>query len=191
MLQIATRDDTAFEESQQHLDEFTEVEQLDFEYIRIQNDDIEEIAAVGAADAYDNAPQPEADGSTEGDSERPPVVVEESGLFIEELGGFPGPYTGYVEDTLGADRLWDLVADLDDPSALYRTGVAFADEEQVMTFVGARAGELVAPRGSEDAGFDRIFEVRGTTLAEMSSEQKNTVSSRGRALTKLADWITT
>ncbi|MFB6161800.1 MAG: non-canonical purine NTP pyrophosphatase [Haloferacaceae archaeon] len=186
MLHIATPDEHAFAEVRDHLRDFVEVERLDFGYVRIRSDDIEDVAAIGAADAYDNAPRPGDDG--DGD-DRPPVVVDESGLFVEGLGGFPGPYTTYVEETLGADRLHELAEPLEDRRAIYRTAVAFADDERVVTFQGAREGELVAPRGAEGAGVDRLFEVRGETFAEMSMERKNSASSRGRALTKLADWL--
>lgn len=197
MLHIATRDESAFAEIREHLSDFTEVERLAYEYTRIQSDDMEEIAAIGGADAYDNAPLGESedddaerdDGGD--DTDRPPVVVEETGLFVDDLDGFPGPYTAYVEDTLGAERLWDLVAEADERRAVYRTGVAYADDERVVTFSGACTGELVAPRGPEDAGFDRLFEVQGTTFEELSVERKNALSSRARAMTKLADWLST
>lgn len=212
MLYFIPRDGTAFTEVREHLEEFTEMERIDYDYTRVQSEDLEEIAGVGAADAFKNAPlretetnrgedadgegtsdsdeeAPDTTGDGEGIDGRPPVVVEETGLFVDGLGGFPGPYTGYVEDTLGAEGVWDLVEELDDRRGVYRTGVAYADADRVITFESTCTGEVVAPRGPSDAGLDRLFEVEEKTFAEMSVGQKNSVSSRSRAMTKLADWL--
>ena len=153
------------------------VEQVEYDYVEVQADDLAEIATRGARETFDAL----------GDDE--PVVVEDSGLFVDALGGFPGPYSAYVEHTLGIERVHRLVEPEDDSRARFRSIVAYADEETTETFEGAVRGRVVAPRGDGGFGYDPIFEHDGTTFAEMSTAEKNAVSHRGRALAKLADWL--
>ena len=152
-----------------------EVEQLDYDYAEIQSDDLAEIAARGAR---------EATGAADG-----PVFVEDSGLFVDALSGFPGPYSSYVYDTLGIDRVAGLARAEDDRSARFRSVIAYCDGDAVETFDGIVEGRIVEPRGEGGFGYDPIFEHEGTTFAEMSAAEKNAVSHRGRALAKFAEWF--
>ncbi|GAD52780.1 xanthosine/inosine triphosphate pyrophosphatase [Halarchaeum acidiphilum MH1-52-1] len=174
-LLFVTTNDGKVREATDYLD--ADVEQFDYDYAEIQSDDLAEIAARGARESR------EAAGGDD------PVIVDDSGLFISDLDGFPGPYSSYVEDTLGIERVWELASDLDDRSAAFRCAVAYADGETVETFEGAVPGRIVAPRGTGGFGFDPIFEHDGETYAEMSTARKNELSHRGRALEQLADWL--
>ncbi|WP_418285955.1 non-canonical purine NTP pyrophosphatase [Halorubrum sp. DTA46] len=89
------------------------VDQLDFDYTEIQAEELGPIAARGAREAYHHA-----DG---------PVLVDDAGLFIEGLGGFPGPYSAYVEETLGIDRVHEIADDLDDRRAAFRCTLGYCD----------------------------------------------------------------
>jgi len=115
--------------------------------------------------------------------------VDDAGLFIDAVGGFPGPYSAYVEDTLGVERVWQLAEREENRRAHFRCVVAYYDGENAETFSGSVPGTLVAPRGDGGFGYDPIFEHEGKTLAEMSTEEKNAISHRGRALAKFADWL--
>ena len=152
-----------------------DVEQFDYDYVEVQSDDLATIAAHGAREAY------EAVGE--------PVIVDDSGLFVDVLGGFPGPYSSYVYDTLGIERVADLALGEEDPSARVQAVVAYCDGDRTETFEGVVPGRIVSPRGSGGFGYDPIFEHDGTTFAEMDTERKNAISHRGRALAKLADWL--
>jgi XTP/dITP diphosphohydrolase len=151
------------------------VEQLDYDYAEVQSDSLAAIAARGAREAHQAA-----DG---------PVIVDDAGLFVDALDGFPGPYSAYVEDTLGIERVADLALAETDRSAAFRAVVAYADESGVETFEGAVAGRIVAPRGDGGFGYDPVFECDGRTFAEMSTAEKNERSHRGRALERLAEWL--
>lgn len=177
MLKFATTNEGKLEEARSHLAGVTDVEQFDYDYLEIQSDDLEDIAARGARESFD---------ALDGDD---PVIVDDTGLFVRALDGFPGPYAAYVEHTLGVERVWELVSDLDDRRAAFRCIVAYADEDGVETFEGSVQGTLVAPRGTGGFGYDPIFEYDGATFAEMSTEEKNAFSHRARALSKLADWL--
>jgi XTP/dITP diphosphohydrolase len=89
------------------------VERLDFDYPEIQAPELGPIAAQGAREAYRHAGEP--------------VLVDDAGLFVEGLDGFPGPYSSYVEETLGIDRVHEIAADLDDRRAAFRCVLGYCD----------------------------------------------------------------
>lgn len=173
MLYFATTNEGKVREAREYLGE--PVEQFDYDYAEIQSDSLAEVAAHGAREAR------EAAGG--------PVIVDDSGLFVRALSGFPGPYSAYAEDTLGIERVADLALAESDRRASFRAVVAYADAEGVETFEGAVRGEIVEPRGEGGFGYDPVFEHDGTTFAEMPTERKNALSHRGRALAKLAEWL--
>ncbi|MFW6018464.1 MAG: XTP/dITP diphosphatase [Halapricum sp.] len=175
MLQFVTGNDGKVREVQALLD--TDVSQFEFDYTEIQSPDLEAIATHGAREAYREVGEP--------------VIVDDSGLFVDALDGFPGPYSAYVEDTVGVERVWRLVEPESDRGAAFRTVVAYCDgtdEQSVRTFEGSVAGEIVAPRGEGGFGYDPIFEYDGRTFAEIDREAKNAVSHRGRAFEAFAEW---
>ncbi|MFC6716534.1 XTP/dITP diphosphatase [Natrialbaceae archaeon GCM10025810] len=175
-IQFVTSNEGKVREARASLEGIEPVEQVTYDYTEIQSDSLEEIAAVGAREAFEGL------GGDE------PVLVDDAGLFVDALGGFPGPYSAYVEDTVGVERLWRLASGEENRRAHFRTVLAYADEEGTETFEGSVAGTLVAPRGEGGFGYDPIFEYNGTTMAEMSTEEKNAISHRGRALAKFAEW---
>ncbi|MFB6270889.1 MAG: RdgB/HAM1 family non-canonical purine NTP pyrophosphatase [Halobacterium sp.] len=176
-LRFVTTNPGKVREAEEYLAGVYDVEQHDYDYTEIQSSDLAEIAARGAEDAYDAQ---DADV---------PVIVDDAGLFIRGLDGFPGPYSSYVEDTLGVERVWRVAEDLDDRRGAFRCVVAYADGDTTETFTGSVQGTIVAPRGEGGFGYDPIFEHDGTTFAEMDTERKNALSHRGRALAELADWL--
>ena len=176
MLRFVTTNAEKAAEARDRLGE-TEVVQVDYDYTEVQADDVADIAARGAKEAFEAI-----DGSD-------PVIVDDTGFYIHALDGFPGPYAAYVDDTLGIERVWDLASELSDKSASFRCAVGYADGEQVETFEGRVDGSLVAPRGDGGFGYDPIFEYEGQTFAELSIGEKNEISHRARALTNLANWL--
>lgn len=111
-------------------------------------------------------------------------LVEDSGIFLDGLSGFPGVYSAYAYRSLGLDG---ILRALDGRSrrARFRTaaGVRTAGRSWVVSgeVVGAIARR---PRGSGGFGYDPIFIPRGSrrTFAELRPEEKAAVSHRGRAL---------
>jgi len=111
VLRYVTTNEGKLAEASEYLDEVT---QLDFDYTEIQADDLAAVAAYGAREAYRHA-----DG---------PVLVDDAGLFVEQFDGFPGPYSAFVEDTLGVERVWRLAdAELDNHRAAFRCVLAYCD----------------------------------------------------------------
>lgn len=176
MLRFVTTNPGKVREAREYLAGLDDIEQFEYDYTEIQSDDLTEIASHGAREAF------EAGGGE-------PVFVEDSGLFIDALGGFPGPYSSYVYDTLGIERVSHLAREEDDRRARFRSVIAYCDGDEVEPFEGAVRGRIVAPRGKGGFGYDPIFEHDGRTMAEMSTEEKNAISHRGRALAKFASWL--
>lgn len=174
-IRFVTSNEGKVREAREYLTET--VEQINYDYTEIQSDDLGEIAVAGAKEAFEQT------GSDE------PVVVDDAGLFVDALGGFPGPYSSYVEDTVGVERVWKLAEMEENRRAHFRCVVAYYDGETAETFTGSVPGRMVAPRGEGGFGYDPIFEHEGQTMAEMSTEQKNAISHRGRALAKFGDWL--
>ncbi|WP_121741402.1 XTP/dITP diphosphatase [Natronorubrum halophilum] len=175
-IRFVTGNEGKVREAREYFDGIESVEQVQYDYTEIQSDSLEDIAISGARETF------EALGSDD------PVIVDDTGLFVDALGGFPGPYSAYVEDTVGVERLWRLASAEDNRRAHFRTVLAYADEDGTETFEGSVAGTLVAPRGKGGFGYDPIFEYNGQTLAEMNTEEKNAISHRGRALAEFVEW---
>lgn len=189
MLRFVTGNDGKLREARSYLNE--PIEQATYDYTEIQAADIEPIAVSGAREAYQEL--------------QVPLFVDDSGLFIDQLNGFPGPYSSFVESTIGIEQVAELAADKPAPDAHFRSVIAFASagldpavetesttyhpgDPPVLTVEGRVDGTIVPPRGEGGFGFDPIFEVDGQTFAEMTPTAKNEISHRGEALARFAHW---
>lgn len=125
---------------------------------------------------------------------RPPYFVEDAGLFVDALGGFPGVYSAYAYKTLGCEGLLQLMRNRKRRTATFRAVVALVEPPgRSHLFVGEVRGSLASGlRGTRGFGFDPVFQPRGSrrTFAEMSTEEKSKQSHRGRALARLARYLT-
>ena len=118
-----------------------------------------------------------------------PLIVDDTGLFIDALGGFPGPCAAYVHDTIGNSGILKLMEGVENHSARFETAIAFAREGDIRIFRGVLPGTIVAPRGGEGFGYDPIFACEGRTLAQMPLAEKSRISHRARALRAFRAWI--
>jgi XTP/dITP diphosphohydrolase len=116
-------------------------------------------------------------------------IIEDSGLFIDPLGGFPGVYSSYILKTLGNPGILRLLGDRKDRDAVFRSCFGhFSTHRGPALIKGECKGRIAfEQRGKEGFGFDPIFIPDGEerTFAEMSVEEKNSISHRGRALEAL------
>ena len=146
--------------------------------LEVQADDIARVAVVAASTAYTILGEP--------------VAVEDAGLFIDALGGFPGPYSSYVYKTIGVEGILKLMEGVQDRRARFRAVIAYAGPWGVEVFEGVVEGRIAEePRGSGGFGFDPVFIPEGSerTFAEMSVEEKSMVSHRARAARRLCEWL--
>jgi XTP/dITP diphosphohydrolase len=149
--------------------------------VEIQSDSLTEIAAASAVDAFNRCCLP--------------LIVEDAGLFVETLKGFPGPYAAYVYKTLGNAGLLKLMQNVENRKAMFRSSIAYVDSEfkQPVCFEGAAEGEITSAErksGESAFGFDPVFAPLGSerTFAEMTLQEKNGFSHRAQALRKFAAW---
>jgi inosine triphosphate pyrophosphatase len=113
------------------------------------------------------------------------LLVEDTSLSFRCLNGLPGPLIKWFLQALGDDGLYNVVRLLGDNQAEARTVIGYADATgQVHFFEGAVPGRIVAPRGENGFGWDRVFQPDGAekTFAEMSDAEKNACSMRRAAL---------
>ena len=123
-----------------------------------------------------------------------PCIADDSGLCIDELDGFPGVNTArYIgnEETIRQKNL-ELIEKLKDKEnkvARFVCVVTFYYKGKKEVGKGEIIGKIAeSPRGENGFGFDEIFELEsGKTLAELSLEEKNKISSRKIAIENLKD----
>jgi XTP/dITP diphosphohydrolase len=120
------------------------------------------------------------------------LLVDDSGLFIRSLRGFPGVYSSYVYRTIGCRGVLKLLRDEVDRQAAFEACFGLLRGQEALIFEGRCRGAIAREeRGSGGFGFDPIFIPEGysRTFAEMSLEEKNAVSHRGRAVEELARFL--
>jgi XTP/dITP diphosphohydrolase len=147
--------------------------------IEIQDDNPENIAKASAIDAVKNCGLP--------------IFVEDAGIFIEALNGFPGPYSSYIYRTVGTKGILKLMKNVKNRDAYFQAVIAFSSpEEEPICFTGKVKGKISSQeRGTSGFGYDPIFEPSkgdGRTFAEMTTEEKNNYSHRAEALRNFAEW---
>ena len=123
--------------------------------------------------------------------------ADDTGLMVDALGGEPGVYSaryaGPGHDSQANMRL--LLKNLegeDDRKAHFSTVIALLQGDELHFFEGRVDGKILTePNGEEGFGYDPIFEPegRGVSFAQMSAEDKNAISHRGRAVAKLMDYL--
>ncbi|MBO5938282.1 MAG: RdgB/HAM1 family non-canonical purine NTP pyrophosphatase [Clostridia bacterium] len=127
-------------------------------------------------------------------------IGEDSGLSVNALGGAPGIYSARYAGEHGNDAannalLLKNLADKDDRSASFVCTIALIDPKEPtegLYFRGETEGEILhEARGKGGFGYDPLFfyEPMGLSFSEMSSEQKNSISHRGKAIEKLAEYL--
>lgn len=119
---------------------------------------------------------------------RRPLVVEDAGLELLALNGFPGPLIKWMLDAVGAEGIARTAQALGDPRAVARCGLLYRDAERTVLAEGVTTGTLVLPgRGEHGFGWDPVFLPDGEsyTFAQLTGREKDAVSHRGKAWREL------
>ena len=155
-----------------------EVDFAQLDLVEIQSDSLEEIAREKAKSAF----------SKVGGS----VIVEDDGLYIDALNGFPGQYSSHAFKTLGNEGILKLLEGSANRSAHFRSLIAFYDGREMSVSEGRADGRISGRITEGGWGYDPIFVPAGTdlTFAQLK-EKKNDYSHRKRALVRFAQWLTT
>jgi XTP/dITP diphosphohydrolase len=148
----------------------------------IQSDSLVEIAQASTREAFKRC--------------HLPIIVEDAGLFIKALKGFPGPYAAYAYKTIGNKGLLKLMQNVENRTAQFWSAIAYCDSEtgEPVVFEGESTGKITKEErvgsGNSGFGFDPIFQPDGSakTFAEMTLEEKNGFSHRAKAVRKFAEW---
>jgi XTP/dITP diphosphohydrolase len=172
-----------FNEARKVLAEFNiAVGMLRVKSLEIQSNSLQEIAEASSMDAFRKC--------------HLPIIVEDAGLFIEALNGFPGPYAAYVYRTVGNEGLLRIMQGIESRRARFESVVAYRSVRQrsPLCFKGEVVGEITKAERQGDResgfGFDPVFKPltgRGT-FAEMTIAEKNAFSHRAMALRRFAEW---
>ena len=115
-IHFATSNPGKFKEAQELLKKYgIEVEQYNIDLIEIQSDSTEEIALTSVRTLFKEFQKP--------------VFVEDAGLFVKALNGFPGAYSKHAFLTVGLDGILKLLKDEKDRTAEFQAVIAYKDNE--------------------------------------------------------------
>jgi non-canonical purine NTP pyrophosphatase, rdgB/HAM1 family len=116
-------------------------------------------------------------------------IIDDSGLFVNALKGFPGVYSAYVQKTLGNNGLLKQMEEIDDRNAEFKCCIGCDLSGKTMIVTGTCQGKILfKEQGTEGFGFDPIFSHDGErSFAEIPIDEKNEVSHRGNALQLLIE----
>lgn len=159
-----------------------EVEALNLKVTEPQADSLEEVAK-----AKVEAARARIDG---------PFFVDDAGLFVDALHGFPGVYSAYALKTLGTPGILRLLEGALTRRARFEAVVGFHHPATGPRFFkGVCEGRISETARSlgHGFGFDPIFMPEGheRTFAELPTAEKNRMSHRGRAMAAFAAWLAT
>ena len=117
-----------------------------------------------------------------------PVIVEDDGLFIKALNGFPGTYSSFVFKTIGNDGILKLLNT--QRRAQFNSIIAYCDKKKrVLMFEGHISGKISKKPHGKKWGFDPIFIPDGKKKTFAQIKEKNFISHRYLALKKFASWL--
>lgn len=127
--------------------------------------------------------------------------ADDSGLEVRALGMEPGVRSSRYADSVGhthdseanMDKLLLNMQNVKDRQAQFRTVIVLLKDGKKEEFEGVCRGEITTERcGKDGFGYDPIFRPEGYTVsfAEMTMEEKNGISHRGKAVRKLVDYLT-
>ena len=153
------------------------IETTDIEKHEIRSNDVRVVALEAAKHAY----------AIHGK----PVVLDDTGLYIDALEGFPGAYAAYALTTIGKEGILRLLNGIENREAKFVTAVGYADESQSTTFVGEMRGIISnSIEGEGGFGYDPIFIPNGldVTYAQLDFTEKVKISHRTKAFTQFLKW---
>ena len=121
-------------------------------------------------------------------------IADDSGIEIEYLDGFPGVQTKRWFDGTDRERNLAIIDKMkgvpkEKRNIKFITAVAISDGKHTISGIAELNGKVAEEvRGENGFGFDEIFELtNGKTIAELTSEEKNEISARRKALEKLKE----
>lgn len=177
-LYFVTSNEGKVREFRQILEPKVQVQHLPIDYPELRSDYPEEIARLAAKQLADKLNKP--------------IVVEDSGLFIKSLNGFPGTCSAYTHKRIGLKGILKLMSGIKDRSCMYMSAVAYCEpKNQPVSFLGTEKGKIAEKiRGKHGFGHDPIFIPEGSkkTYGEMKNSEE-VKKFRRRAVLKLLEYL--
>ena len=141
----------------------------------IQSSSLSEIAEQKAISAYELIQKP--------------VIIEDDGLFIDSLNGFPGPYSSYVYDTIGNKGIMNLLENSEFRDAKFVSIIAYlGGSDGVKLFESSIPGKISSVIEKGGWGYDPIFIPDGESKTYANGSDKDKLSHRAASLKKFSSW---
>ena len=138
----------------------------------IQSNSIKQIAIKKARDAFSKC--------------NTSLIIEDDGLHIDSLDGFPGPYSSYVQKTIGNNGILNLLKASRD--AKFISTITYCDENILKSFEGKLDGTISKSQKGKGWGYDPIFIPKNSKKTFAEINDKNELSHRFKALKKFSNW---
>jgi len=141
----------------------------------IQSDSLAQIATHKARDAYTKVQKP--------------VIIEDDGLFIDSLDGFPGPYSSYAYDTIGNKGILKLLENHKVRDAKFVAIIVYCNGDVIHLFESSIPGKISNIIEEGGWGYDPIFLPDGESKTYANVSDKDKFSHRAISLRKFAKWF--
>ena len=138
----------------------------------IQSNSIKQIAIKKAQNAFSKC--------------KKPLIVEDDGIFIDSLGGFPGSYSSYVHKTIGNKGILNLLKY--NRGAKFVSTITYCDKNGLESFEGKLDGTISKSQKGKGWGYDPIFIPKNMQKTFAQLDEKNIISHRYKALKKFSNW---
>lgn len=156
------------------------IKHINISYPELRSDDSEEIARMSAKQLSDKL--------------KKAIVVEDSGIFIKALNGFPGTCSAYVHKRIGLKGILTLMKGIKDRSCEYRSAIAYCEPgKKAISFLGTEKGRIaLKEKGKFGWGHDPIFipEGKNKTYGELKIKPMASLF-RQRSIEKLVMFLKT
>lgn len=158
-----------------------ELRQIEVDVAEIDDPEIEKVAERKVIDSFEEL-------------DKAPIIVEDTGFFVEALGGFPGVEAAYFDETAGAEKILDLMRGEKNRRAYFQTAIACYIEGEVNVFTGRMEGHLSEEKKGEShphLPYNSFFipdHSDGESLAENESLKKGEFH-RKEATEKFLKWF--
>jgi len=119
-----------------------------------------------------------------------PVIIEDDGLFINSLNGFPGPYSSYAYDTIGNKGIIQLLQNSEHRDAKFVAIIAYCNGiDEIKLFESSIPGKISKEIEKGGWGYDPIFIPDGESKTYANVSDKDKFSHRSASLKKFSDWF--
>jgi len=145
---------------------------LKSDLMEIQSNSLKDIAMKKAKNAFSK--------------HKKPIIVEDDGLFINSLEGFPGPYSSYVFKTIGNVGILNLLKN--NRKAKFISIITYCDKTNLESFDGKLDGIISKSQKGKGWGYDPIFIPKNSNKTFAENNNKNELSHRYKSLKKFSNW---